>query len=229
MHETTDPFAVHGGFSALIAKSEGPVPPECRLYKPFKRFIDIVGSLFGLTLLLPLFPFLVLLIKLDSKGPLFFKQTRVGLDGRLFQCYKFRSMVVSAEALKDDLADLNEASGAAFKIQNDPRITSVGKFIRRSSLDEFPQLWNILKGDMSIVGPRPQIPSEVSQYTSQQARRLLVKPGLTCLWQVSGRSELNFEEWMAMDLIYVRRRCLKFDLYILARTIPAVTERKGAY
>jgi len=224
------PFAAHGGYEAFIARDpHGPVPRESRIYDLVKRLIDLGGALAGLLLILPLFPFLALLIKLDSPGPLLFRQKRVGKDGRLFDCYKFRSMVVDAEAQKERLQHLNEASGAAFKIQHDPRITGVGRFIRRSSLDEFPQLLNVIKGDMSVVGPRPQIPSEVAQYTPRQARRLLVKPGLTCLWQVSGRSQLDFDEWMALDLEYVSRRSLGFDFWVLARTIPAVIERKGAY
>lgn len=224
------PFAAHGGYAAFIARDpHGPVPRESRLYDAAKRLVDLGGALAGLLLILPLFPFLALLIKLDSPGPLLFRQKRVGRDGRLFDCYKFRSMVVDAEAQKDRLQHLNEASGAAFKIEHDPRITGVGRFIRRSSLDEFPQLLNVIKGDMSVVGPRPQIPSEVAQYTPRQARRLLVKPGLTCLWQVSGRSQLDFDEWMALDLEYVARRGLGFDFWVLTRTIPAVIERKGAY
>ena len=194
-----------------------------------KRSFDIVASLFGLLLLLPLFPFIVLLIKLETPGPLFFKQTRVGLLGDQFACYKFRSMAVDAEDRKAELGDLNEATGAAFKIRNDPRSTGVGRFLRSSSLDEFPQLFNVLKGEMSSVGPRPQIPAEVGDYTTAQARRLLVKPGLTCLWQVSGRSHLDFEEWMELDQAYVRQRSLRFDIWVLARTLPAVIERKGAY
>jgi lipopolysaccharide/colanic/teichoic acid biosynthesis glycosyltransferase len=169
------------------------------------------------------------MIKLETAGPVLFRQARVGYRGRIFQCYKFRSMSLDAEKRKDELAHLNEASGAAFKIKDDPRITRVGRFLRRSSLDEFPQLWNILVGDMSIVGPRPQIPSEVEQYTPEQALRLLVRPGLTCLWQVSGRSQLDFDEWMQLDGEYVRRRSLLFDVEILARTLPAVIQRKGAY
>ena len=138
-------------------------------------------------------------------------------------------MVCDAESVKEELSHLNEASGAAFKIKDDPRITSVGRFIRRSSLDEFPQLLNVLKGDMSIVGPRPQIPSEVEEYTPRQARRLLVTPGLTCVWQVSGRSQLDFNEWMELDIEYVKKRNFQYELWILSRTIPAVIERKGAY
>lgn len=223
-------FAEAGGYAAFIARdAQGPVPVENRAYLAVKRLIDIGGALTGLLLILPLLPFLVLMIKLDSPGPLIFKQRRVGQRGREFNCFKFRSMVVDAESRRSDLDHLNEASGAAFKIRRDPRITGVGAFIRRSSLDEFPQLFNVLRGDMSIVGPRPQIPSEVAEYTPAQARRLLVKPGLTCLWQVSGRSQLDFAEWMALDLVYVRQRSLRFDLWVLSRTIPAVIERKGAY
>jgi len=224
------PFAQPGEFQAYIAQDpDGPVPKRSVFIGVVKRAIDIAGALTGLLLILPLFPLLVLLIKLDSPGPLLFRQKRIGLDGRTFDCFKFRSMVLDAEKRKESLNHLNEATGAAFKIQDDPRITGVGRFIRRSSLDEFPQLLNVLKGEMSIVGPRPQIPEEVRQYTSRQARRLLVKPGLSCLWQVSGRSHLDFEEWMQLDLEYVRRRSLAFDLWILFRTIPAVIERKGAY
>jgi lipopolysaccharide/colanic/teichoic acid biosynthesis glycosyltransferase len=229
-HATDDVFAATGGFDAIIAADEnGPVPSNSRLYLFIKRGIDIGGAVVGLLLILPLLPFLILMIKLDSPGPILFKQTRVGLKGRTFSCFKFRSMEVGAEARKSELDHLNEASGAAFKIQADPRITGVGRFIRSSSLDEFPQLFNVLRGDMSIVGPRPQIPGEVAEYTPAQARRLLVKPGLTCLWQVSGRSQLDFTEWMALDLVYVRQRSLRFDLWVLSRTIPAVIERKGAY
>ena len=198
-------------------------------YRFLKRGFDILASLGGLTLLLPLFPFIVLLIKLETSGPIFFQQERVGFEGRLFGCYKFRSMAVDAEAQKSKLAHLNEATGAAFKIKNDPRITGVGSFLRRSSLDEFPQLFNILKGDLSVIGPRPQIPSEVADYTAEQAQRLLVRPGLTCLWQVSGRSHLDFSEWMELDREYVQKRSLFFDLKILARTLPAVIDRRGAY
>lgn len=194
-----------------------------------KRLVDVGASLAGLLLLLPLFPFIVLLIRLETPGPIFFRQRRVGRHGCLFDCYKFRSMSVDAEQRKDQLAHLNEATGAAFKIKEDPRITGVGRFLRRSSLDEFPQLFNVLRGEMSIVGPRPQIPSEVAEYTPDHACRLLVTPGLTCLWQISGRSHLEFEEWMELDLEYVGRQSLATDLGILLRTLPAVIERKGAY
>lgn len=218
------------GFSDFIASSTGAAFNKPSVwYHGGKRIFNIVASCAGLALILPLFPFIALLIKLETPGPLFFKQKRVGFRGRLFGCYKFRSMSIEAEAIKDDLQHLNEATGAAFKIKDDPRITGVGRFLRRSSLDEFPQLFNVLMGDMSIVGPRPQIPSEVGEYTPDQACRLLVKPGLTCLWQVSGRSHLDFEEWMELDQEYVRKRSMAFDLWILTRTLPAVIERKGAY
>ncbi len=217
-------------FQEFLAEStEVPQVRDSFGYLLIKRIFDVVASLGGLLLLLPLFPFIVLLIKLETSGPVFFKQERVGFEGRLFGCYKFRSMAMDAEAQKEKLVHLNEATGAAFKIKDDPRITGVGRFLRRSSLDEFPQLFNILKGDMSVIGPRPQIPSEVCDYTAEQAQRLLVKPGLTCLWQVSGRSHLDFSEWMELDRQYVQKRSLFFDLSILARTLPAVIERKGAY
>lgn len=214
-----------------FANSGEDLPPitNSKGYFLFKRLFDMTAALGGLILLMPLFPFIVLLIKLESNGPIFFKQQRVGYQGQLFGCYKFRSMLVDAEHLKTELAHLNEATGAAFKIKDDPRITGVGRFLRRSSLDEFPQLFNILKGEMSVIGPRPQIPSEVADYTATQSQRLLVKPGLTCLWQVSGRSHLDFQEWMELDREYVQNRGLFFDIKILARTLPAVIERKGAY
>ncbi len=217
-------------FADFIAAGSNPAVQDRSFFYHFmKRAFDIVASLAGLALLLPLFPFIALLIKLETPGPLFFKQQRVGHLGFQFGCYKFRSMSIEAEKQKVDLQHLNEATGAAFKIQNDPRITGVGRFLRRSSLDEFPQLVNVLLGEMSIVGPRPQIPSEVSEYTSEQASRLLVKPGLTCLWQVSGRSHIDFNEWMELDQEYVQKRSFAFDIWILSRTLPAVIERIGAY
>ncbi len=199
------------------------------IFRFLKRLFDIGASLTGLLLLLPLFPFIVALIKLETSGPVFFRQERVGKYGRLFDCFKFRSMAVDAESRKSELQYLNEATGAAFKIKDDPRVTGVGRFLRRSSLDEFPQLFNVLRGDMTIVGPRPQISSEVGDYSPADALRLLVKPGLTCLWQVSGRSQLDFSEWMELDRRYVLTRSLKTDLFILLNTLPAVIERKGAY
>jgi len=200
-----------------------------RFYRVSKRLFDLVASLFGLLLILPLLPFIIMLIKLETPGPIFFKQLRVGYRGRMFHCYKFRSMAIDAEDQKEQMQHLNEATGAAFKIKDDPRITGVGRFLRRSSLDEFPQLFNVFIGDMSIVGPRPQIPPEVEDYTPGQACRLLVNPGLTCLWQVSGRSHLDFMEWMELDRQYVRQAGFRMDFRVLTRTLPAVIERKGAY
>lgn len=200
-----------------------------RSYGVVKRAFDVTAAVGGLCLLLPLLPFIVALIKLETSGPVLFRQRRVGRCGRLFDCYKFRSMAADAEAVKDELRHLNEATGAAFKIKDDPRITGVGRFLRRSSLDEFPQLLNVLRGDMSIVGPRPQIPSEVAGYSPTDAQRLLVKPGLTCLWQVSGRSHLDFSEWMELDRQYVAAASPGLDARILLRTLPAVIQRKGAY
>lgn len=194
-----------------------------------KRGFDLVAAGAGLLLFMPLLPFLAIMVKLESPGPLFFRQVRIGREGRPFLCYKIRSMVQDAEALKDRYAHLNEADGAAFKIRQDPRITRVGRFVRRSSLDEFPQLFNVLKGEMSIVGPRPQIPAEVAEYRDEHKARLLVKPGITCLWQISGRNDVDFEEWMRLDREYVERRSLTLDLQILLRTLPAVIDRRGAY
>ena len=217
------------GFLARIGDGALAAAPAGWAYRALKRGFDVVSALAGLALVLPLLPFIVLLIRLETPGPILFRQRRVGHLGRLFDCFKFRSMVVGAEGMKSELAQLNEATGAAFKIKDDPRITTVGRFMRRSSLDEFPQLLNVLCGDMTIVGPRPQIPGEVAEYTPEQAQRLLVTPGLTCLWQVSGRSHIDFETWMELDREYVRKRGLRTDLGILLRTLPAVIERKGAY
>lgn len=199
------------------------------LYEPIKRAFDIVAAGFGLLLFLPMVPFLAMLVKLESDGPFVFRQLRVGRGGQLFRCYKIRSMVRNAEQLRASLGHLNEADGAAFKIREDPRITRVGRFVRRSSLDEFPQLINVLRGEMSIVGPRPQVPDEVERYRPEHRARLQVKPGITCLWQVSGRNDVDFEEWMRLDREYVRTRGLRTDLMILLRTLPAVIARKGAY
>lgn len=199
------------------------------IYRSSKRAFDLLVALIGLTLLVPLIPVIVALIKLDSPGRVLFSQKRVGRNGRLFTCYKFRSMVEDAESMKSELAEFNEASGAAFKIRQDPRITEIGAFLRKSSLDEMPQLLNVLKGDMSIVGPRPQIPAEVALYAAWHRRRLEVQPGITCLWQISGRSHVGFDEWMRLDVEYVRRRSMKLDMWILLRTLPAVIARKGAY
>jgi len=223
-------YGSEGGYLEFIRPvSEGYLQGRSPTYRAGKRLFDLAASLFGLLLILPLLPFIVMLIKLETPGPVFFKQMRVGYRGRMFHCFKFRSMTIDAEDRKMQMKHLNEATGAAFKIKDDPRITGVGRFLRRSSLDEFPQLFSVFLGEMSIVGPRPQIPSEVKDYTPEQARRLLVPPGLTCLWQVSGRSHLDFQEWMELDQEYVRQAGFRMDVHVLARTLPAVIERKGAY
>jgi len=200
------------------------------LYRRYvKRPTDIAASLIGLLLLSPVFLALSILVKLDSRGPVFFKQMRVGKDGREFEFYKFRSMVQDAEQLKNQLMHLNELEGPVFKISDDPRITPIGRFLRRTSLDELPQLYNVLRGDMSLVGPRPPLPAEVANYESWQRQKLSVLPGITCLWQISGRNHIGFTEWMRLDIEYIRRQSFGVDLKILLRTLPAVLLRKGAY
>jgi exopolysaccharide biosynthesis polyprenyl glycosylphosphotransferase len=198
-------------------------------YKLFKRVVDLsIGSVI-LVLLLPIIPVIAIMIKLDTPGPVFFKQDRVGRLGRVFKFYKFRSMYREAETRKSEIEKLNEQDGPVFKIRSDPRVTSVGSFLRRSSLDEIPQILNVLKGDMSLVGPRPQMPSEVAQYEPWHRKRLEVKPGITCLWQISGRSHISFDEWMRLDVEYLKQRSIATDLSIILKTIPAVIARKGAY
>ncbi len=195
----------------------------------FKRVIDFVGAASMLAILGPLVMLPVALaIKLTSKGPIFFPQRRCGLHGKTFTMLKFRSMVVNAEALQSNLVTLNEQSGPVFKMQRDPRITRLGRFIRKTSIDELPQLFNVLTGDMSLVGPRPPIPDEVKRYAAWQRRRLSMKPGLTCLWQVSGRSRIKFDEWMKLDLAYIDSWSLGLDFQILLKTLPAVIAGDGA-
>lgn len=209
-----------------IIRKEAPARPVARF---MKRMLDLFGSLFAIILLSPVFALLITLVKLDSRGPAFFSQTRVGKNGRLFKFYKFRSMVTDAERLKASLMAQNEADGPAFKMRNDPRVTRVGRFIRKTSLDELPQLWNVLKGDMSLVGPRPALPSEVEKWQSWQHGRLAVEQGCTCIWQVSGRSDVNFDQWMKMDIDYVRRWSLSLDIAIIFRTVLVMLTGKGAY
>ena len=193
-----------------------------------KRLIDIVAAAAALWLLLPLFPIVIAAIRLTSRGPAFFKQARVGMYGRSFNMLKFRSMVVNAESLKSLLASANEQSGPVFKMRQDPRVTRVGRFIRKYSIDELPQLINVLRGDMSLVGPRPPVPAEVEQYEAWQRRRLSVRPGLTCIWQVSGRNQSSFEDWMYLDLQYIDHWSLSTDVNLLFRTVPAVITGRGA-
>jgi lipopolysaccharide/colanic/teichoic acid biosynthesis glycosyltransferase len=173
---------------------------------------------------------IAILIKLESpKGPVLFKQIRVGKDEKLFYAYKFRSMVSDAEHLLDGLLDQNEVSGAMFKMKNDPRVTRVGKFIRRTSIDELPQLWNVLTGVMSLVGPRPPLPREVEEYTSADKQRLTVTPGCTGLWQISGRSELGFCEMVELDLIYIQKQSIFIDIQIIIKTVGMLFGSKNAF
>ena len=211
--EEFDEVAIAIDFSEVLAK-------ESILYSITKRLIDIVGSLGGIILLSPLFLIVAILIKIeDPKGKVFFAQERNGRYPKTFKMYKFRSMVHNAEELLKDLMDRNEQTGPVFKINDDPRITKVGKFIRKTSIDELPQLFNVLKGDMSLVGPRPPIPHEVDQYNSYQMQRLAVKPGLTCIWQVSGRNNIGFDEWVEMDIEYIKTRNLWLDIKLIFKTV----------
>jgi len=195
-----------------------------------RRAFDIVASLVGLILLSPVFLITAIAIKLEDPGPVFFTQTRVGRFGATFPFYKFRSMYVDAEARKAELMARNESGdGVIFKMKNDPRITRVGRFIRRFSIDELPQLLNVLKGDLALVGPRPPVPSEVAAYTLEQRKRLHVKPGITCIWQVSGRSDIPFREQVQLDLEYIRSQSLWTDVLLLLKTVPAVLLGRGAY
>jgi exopolysaccharide biosynthesis polyprenyl glycosylphosphotransferase len=194
-----------------------------------KRSWDILGSSVLLLLISPVMLLVALAIKLEDRGPVLFRQTRVGLKGEVFECLKFRSMVLDAEARLAELAAQNEGAGPLFKMTHDPRITRVGRFIRRFSIDELPQLWNALRGDMSLVGPRPALPSEVAQYDSDTRRRLDVRPGLTGLWQVSGRSNLSWDDTVRLDLYYVDNWSMVQDLMILAKTARAVVGSAGAY
>ena len=203
----------------------------------FKRALDLVGSVFALVVLGPVFFLLALLVRSDG-GPVFFRQTRVGLNGRQFKMLKFRSMCVDAEQrLKDLLARNEKASGVTFKMKDDPRITRVGKWLRKSSLDELPQFWNVFRGDMSLVGPRPPVPREVALYSLSDRRRLLVKPGITCLWQVGerqgglleigDRNAIDFPEQVHLDVRYIEGQSTGKDIWLLAKTVPAILFGKG--
>lgn len=209
-----------------LIRSEAPASVVQRL---MKRLLDFSGSLIGIVLLSPFFFLLALAIKLDSPGPVIFAQTRVGKNGRLFKFYKFRSMVTNAEQLKKHLLTRNESDGPAFKMKHDPRVTRLGRIIRKTSLDELPQLWNVVRGDMSLVGPRPALPDEVEKWKPWQHKRLAVEQGCTCIWQVSGRSDVNFDQWMSMDIQYVKTWSLRLDLSIIIRTVLVMLTGKGAY
>ena len=218
---------VHGkgmsdGYIHFVSVQHKPIQARC------KRLVDIVGALSLLAVLSPLLVATGLAVKATSRGPILFRQRRVGLHGQTFDMLKFRSMVENAEALKTQLTARNDQSGPVFKMKRDPRITKVGRFIRKYSIDELPQLINVLRGEMSLVGPRPPLLSEVARYEAWQRRRLSVRPGLTCVWQVSGRNEIPFEEWMLLDMRYIDHWSLSRDLQLIWRTFPVVLTGRGA-
>jgi len=241
-----EPGRLPDGLDPVTTSNETPPPPEppasewwltevpieidhTFYLKHGKRLLDLVLGILALVVLSPLYLTLAVAIKLDTPGPVLYRSTRVGKGGRTFAFYKLRSMIRGAEHHRQRIAHLNEVSGPVFKIARDPRITRVGRILRRTSLDELPQILNVLKGDMTLVGPRPPLPEEVKQYEAWQLRRLSVRPGLTCLWQISGRSRLSFDEWMRLDMEYIARRSFALDLKILIRTVPAVLSGEGAY
>ncbi len=195
----------------------------------WKRALDLLAGSVAIVLLSPVMAGAALAVKWSGPGPVLFKQQRSGLGGRVFTIYKFRTMIVNAEQKKTDLMHLNEQDGPAFKIKNDPRVTGIGRFLRHSSLDELPQLFNVLKGDMTLVGPRPLPVAEAEKCRQWQRRRLSVTPGLTCIWQVKGRSKVSFDQWVRMDMQYIQRRAITTDLKLLAFTVPAVVLRRGAH
>ncbi|WP_051153998.1 sugar transferase [Paenibacillus sp. PAMC 26794] len=201
-----------------------------KVYLFMKRMLDLLGSFIGLIILCPLFAVIGILIKIEApQGSVFFRQVRVGQDGKEFHMYKFRSMVANAEDLLEQLINQNEVNGNMFKMKNDPRITRIGKFIRKTSLDELPQLWNVFRGEMSLVGPRPALPREVKNYTSYDRQRLQMIPGCTGLWQVSGRNSVGFEEMVELDLTYARERSMMVDIKIIFRTFKVLVGSKDAF
>jgi exopolysaccharide biosynthesis polyprenyl glycosylphosphotransferase len=210
----------------MLTPNDTQLSPWARV---FKRGTDVLGSAFGLLIFSPLLAIIAVAIRLDSPGPVIFSQPRVGRNGKLFRVFKFRTMVKDADQIKDQVRHLNEAQGPMFKIRDDPRITRVGRFLRRTSLDELPQFWNSLLGDMSLVGPRPALPEEVADYADWHRQRLATAPGITGLWQVSGRSDLSFEEMVLLDIYYIENWSPLRDLSILLRTIPQFIAGRGAY
>jgi exopolysaccharide biosynthesis polyprenyl glycosylphosphotransferase len=214
-----------GGFPLLTFEST----PDKLEHLFIKRLLDFIISAISLLCLSLLFVIISVIIKINSKGPSFYSQLRCGLYGRKFKFFKFRTMVIDAELKQKDLIMFNEMSGPVFKMANDPRVTKIGKWLRKYSIDELPQLWNVLKGDMSLVGPRPPLPEEVERFTSSQRRKMSMRPGITCLWQVSGRSTIaDFNEWMKLDLEYIDNWSLWLDFKILLKSIPVVLSGKGS-
>ncbi|NKD37693.1 sugar transferase [Enterococcus casseliflavus] len=200
------------------------------IYYFVKRLIDILGSLVGLLILCPIFILVAYKIKREEpEGPVFFSQNRVGKNGKSFKMYKFRSMFIDAEEKLEQLLKYNEIEGAMFKMKDDPRITKVGKTIRKYSIDELPQLWNVLKGDMSLVGPRPPLPREVDEYSAYDIQRLLVKPGCTGLWQVNGRNDVDFHDMVELDLKYIINQSILYDIKIILKTVIVMMKPDGAY
>jgi lipopolysaccharide/colanic/teichoic acid biosynthesis glycosyltransferase len=224
---TPPPSLLRRPLGAVVAEIE--VVQRPRTARALKRTVDVVGSAVGLAMFAPIFVVVAILVRVTSKGPAFFVQERCGVGGRVFRFYKFRTMVLDAEQRKAELQHLNEMRGPVFKIQRDPRVTAVGRVLRKSSLDELPQLWNVLRGEMSLVGPRPPTPDEVECYDARAAQRLSVMPGITGLWQVSGRSSLaDFDKWVDLDLEYTRRASFLYDLKTLAKTAYVVVRARGA-
>jgi lipopolysaccharide/colanic/teichoic acid biosynthesis glycosyltransferase len=227
--------AAEGAAAAMSANSAATVVElDLRAARSFylrsgKRILDVIGASVALVLSAPILLLAALAIKLESRGPVLYRSTRIGRGGQPFTFLKLRSMVHNADQHRHRLSHLNECDGPVFKINRDPRVTRVGRFLRVTSIDEIPQFVNVLLGHMSMVGPRPPIPEEVVQYEPWQLRRLDVRPGITCLWQISGRSRIGFQEWMRLDLEYIRRQSLALDANILIRTVPAVLSREGAY
>lgn len=219
----------NGSNGAVAIRGFPPIPVKLIPYATAKRCLDVIVSLFGMVFFCWLYGLVALAVRLTSRGPVFFNQTRVGAGGDEFTCYKFRSMREGAEEEQEQLQHLNEAEGPVFKIKKDPRFTPIGRFLRKFSLDEMPQLYNVLRGEMSIVGPRPPIRCEVEHYSERDFGRLAVKPGLTCLWQINGRSDIPFGDWIELDLKYIRTMSFWGDVVIVLKTIPAVLTGRGAH
>lgn len=220
-----------GAAARTIARQAVLTPPKSeRVYRFVSRMVDIVAAMIALLIVAPVIAVAAVAIKLTSRGPVFFRQARAGRDGVPFNMYKLRSMYSGADDDKVLFRNFNHLpTGPCFKMKNDPRVTTVGRWIRRTSIDELPQFWNVLKGDMALVGPRPLPLDEVRTDTPEQRLRLSVKPGITCLWQVSGRTEIPYDEWLALDVWYIRNRSLALDFQIVVKTIPAVLSARGAY
>ncbi len=217
-------------FEAIQLNEENSVKPRTGTgYWIIKRFFDVVLSLIALIILSPVLLIIAFIIYLEDKGPVVFIQERNGLNGKVFRMYKFRSMCINAPEMHEQLLEKNELDGPAFKLKNDPRVTKIGRFIRRTSIDELPQLINILKGDMSIIGPRPLPTYETAQCTKYQKQRMLVKPGLTCYWQCCGRNNIPFNEWMELDLKYIKEAGIWTDIKIIYKTFLCVINGEGAY